>query len=106
MESINIRIQIAESLWQAGVEAEKSGNYALAYQHHTEAHDLIMDCARLHQLAHEHLRRVNFKLGNYGELVTDWLLHLFAPLGVFELVSRLSKTDALGSLICKRNAAL
>ncbi|MCP5123509.1 MAG: hypothetical protein H6984_13730 [Pseudomonadales bacterium] len=105
MESINTRIQTAESLWLLGAEAERSENYPLAYRHYTEAHDLIMDCARLHQLSHVKLRRVNYKLGNYGEFLTDWLLHCFAPLGVFELVSRLSKTDAWGSIICKRNAA-
>lgn len=104
MEAINNRIQTAESLWLLGAEAESTGNYALAHQHYTEAHDLIMDCAKLHQLSHEKLRRVNLKLGNYGELITDWLLHLFAPLGVFELVSRLAKTGAFGAMICKRNA--
>jgi hypothetical protein len=105
MEPISARIQIADSLWLLGAEAEREANYLLAYQYYTEAHDTIMDCARLHQVAHENLRRVNLKLGNYGELVTDWLLHFFAPLGVFELVSRLSKTDAWGTVICKRNAA-
>ena len=105
MESINTRIQAAESLWLLGEEAEHLENYSLAHQRYTEAHDIIMDCARLHQLSHEKLRRVNWKLGNYGELVTDWLLHIFAPLGVFELVSRLSKTEAIGALICKRNMA-
>jgi hypothetical protein len=104
MESIEKRIEIAEQKWAQGKSAEDAGDFHVAYNHYTFAHDTIMDCARLHQRAHEYLRRINWKMGNYGELVTDWLLHLFAPLGVFELVSYLSKTGTFGSLICKRTA--
>ena len=104
MDTIEKRAETADQLWNSAIEAELSGNYSLAYALHTEAHDLIMDCARIHQTAHIHLRRVNLKIGNYGELATDWLLHLFAPLGVFELVSYISKTGAFGSEFCKRNA--
>ncbi len=104
MKSIEERINRAETLWLSGETAEASGNYSLAYTRYTEAHDEIMDCARLHQRAHEKLRRINLKLGNYGELITDWLLHLFAPLGVFELVSRRLKTDAQFAESCRRKA--
>lgn len=103
MMSIEQRITGAEMLWDEGMQAEGLANYQLAYELYTQAHDSIMDCARLHQQAHQHLRRVNLKLGNYGEWITDWLLHFFAPLGVFELVSWFSKTDAFGSILCKRN---
>jgi hypothetical protein len=104
MLSIEKRISEAQALWSKGLEAEAAGEFLTAYQVYTEAHDLIMDCARLHQQAHQNLRRVNLKLGHYGELVTDCLLHLFAPLGVFELVSWFSKTDAFGSIFCKRTS--
>jgi hypothetical protein len=103
MESIERRSEKANCLWSNALNAESLGDYAKAYGLHTEAHDLIMDCARLHQKAHVHLRRVNLKLGHYGELTTDWLLHLFAPLGVFELVSYFAKSGAFGSEFCKRN---
>jgi hypothetical protein len=105
MKPITERIHNAETLWASGETAEKAGNYSLAYTLYTEAHDEIMDCARLHQFSHEKLRRVNWKLGHYGELVTDWLLHLFAPLGVFELVSRRLKTDAQFAEACKSKIA-
>ena len=99
---IEIRAEQAKTLWREGSAAEEQAQFDQAYALYTEAHDLIMDCARMHQQAHEHLRRVNLRLGNYGELATDYLLHLFAPLGVFELVSYFSKTDAHGSDLCKR----
>lgn len=102
VDLIEKRIRLAEDLWSQGEKAEGLGDNALAYQLYTQAHDAIMDCAKFHQRAHTYLRRVNLKLGNYGELGTDWLLHLFAPLGVFELVSYFSKTDAFGSLLCSR----
>ena len=105
MKPIEERIKLAEALWASGEKAEASGDYSLAYTLYTEAHDEIMDCARLHQLAHEKLRVINLKLGNYGELITDWLLHYFAPLGVFELVSRRLKTDAQFAAFCRRKAA-
>jgi len=104
MESIEKRIEIAGQKWMQAKSAEDTGDFQLAYNRYTVAHDIIMDCARLHQRAHEYLRRINWKMGNYGELVTDWMLHLFAPLGVFELVSCLSKNGTFGSLICKRTA--
>ena len=103
MKSIEQRAEEANRLWSNALSAESLGDYTHAYSLHTEAHDLIMDCARLHHAAHVHLRRVNLKLGNYGELTTDWLLHLFAPLGVFELVSYFSKSGVFGSEFCKRN---
>jgi hypothetical protein len=103
MESIEQRAEDANRLWCNAQSAESLGDYTQAYKLHTEAHDLIMDCARLHQVAHVHLRRVNLKLGNYGELTTDWLLQLFAPLGVFELVSYFSKSAVFCTKFCKRN---
>ena len=102
MDTITTRANQAEHLWQQGREAEQRRDFRRAYALYTEAHNLIMDCARLHQHAHTHLRRVNWKLGNYGELTTDWLLHLFAPLGVFELVSYFAKTDARFAEMCRR----
>ena len=104
MDIIERRAQIAEELWSSALDAESRGDYSEAYRLHTDAHDLIMDCARLHQAAHVHLRRVNLKIGNYGELATDWLLHIFAPLGVFELVSYFAKTGTFGAAFCKRSA--
>ena len=86
------------------VISESIDDYSRAYKLHTQAYGLIMDCARLHQGPHIHLRRVSFEIGNYGERITDWFLRLFAPLGVFELISYFPKTDIFGSEFCKRGA--
>lgn len=85
--SIDTRIQQAHTLWAQGQAAEAKGEWHQAYRLYTSAHDLIIDCAALHQQAHEHLRRANLRLGHYGELMTDWALALFAPLGVFRWVA-------------------
>jgi len=104
MEPIEQRIETAETLWRNGAQAELNRDYALAYRLYTEAHDTIMDCARLHQNAHVQLRRVNLQLGNYAELLGDWFLHFLAPLRIFELVAYFARTDGAGSALCKRNA--
>ena len=104
MEPIEQRIEKAERLWRNGAQAELGQDYALAYRLYTEAHDAIMDCARLHQHAHVQLRRVNLQLGNYTELLGDWFLHFLAPLRIFELVAYFARTDGAGSALCKRNA--
>ena len=104
METVEQRIEKAETLWRSGAQAELGQDYALAYRLYTEAHDAIMDCARLHQHAHVQLRRVNLKLGNYTELLGDWFLHFLAPVGVFELVAYFAKSDGAASALCKRNA--
>ncbi len=104
MDSIERRIEKAETLWHSGAKAELAQDYSLAYRLYTQAHDDIMDCARLHQHAHVQLRRVNLKLGNYTELLGDWFLHIVAPLGIFELIAYLAKTDGAGSVLCKRSA--
>jgi len=64
MDSIEHREEEANRLCNKALDAEFLEDYAQAYDLHTEAHKLIMDCARLHQAAHVHLRRINLKLGN------------------------------------------
>ncbi len=104
MQPIEQRVLNAQTLWDQGREAESAGDYQSAYSLYTQAHDQVIDCASFHQYAHERLRVVNWKLGHYGELITDWLLHAFAPLGVFALVSYFAKSGTFGSDICKQNA--
>lgn len=84
---IDTRIQQAHLLWAQGCSAEAKGEWSQAYTLYTSAHDLVIDCAELHQQAHVHLRRVNLRLGHYGELMTDWALAMFTPLGVFRWVA-------------------
>ena len=101
-QTINDRIRQAEILWAQGHIAEQQKNYKDAYALYTAAHDLVADCARLHQHAHGQLRRINWHLGHYGELLTDWALHFFAPLGVFEMVSYFSRQSGWLHNACKR----
>ena len=49
MESIDERAPRAESLWARGEIAESAGDLAAAYALFTQAHDLVVDCARLHR---------------------------------------------------------
>lgn len=100
---IEKRIDQAEKLWAEGDQAKLEDDYRLAYQLYTQAHDLVVDCAKHHQRAHKKLRTVTFKVGRYGEFVTDNATQLLAPLGIFELVSYLAKTEGFGSELCKRN---
>ncbi|MGJ8670539.1 MAG: hypothetical protein ACSHXK_13690 [Oceanococcus sp.] len=104
MLPIDERVITAQQLWKEALDAEASGRYARAYELHTQAHDLVLDCAKMHQQAHQHLRRVNKILGNYTELVTDSVLLFLAPVGIFELIAYFSKTDSVGHGICKRKA--
>ena len=46
----------AQRLWEQGLAAEAEEDLAEAYTLFTEAHDLIMDCPRLHEHAHHQLR--------------------------------------------------
>jgi hypothetical protein len=103
MQTIEQRIAQAKVLWNQGSDAETAGDYPLAYALYTQAHDQVIDCASFHQHAHERLRVVNWKLGHYGELITDWLLHAFAPLGVFALVSYFAKSGTFGADLCKQS---
>ncbi len=84
---IDTRIQQAQQLWAQARLAEANGEWYQAYTLYTSAHDLIIDCAQLHQQAHIDLRRVNLHLGHYGEWLTDLALAMFAPLGVFRWVA-------------------
>jgi len=102
---IEIRIEKARQLWEAGAQAVERKQWQQAWQLYTEAHDLITDCAQLHQQSHEKLRVVNWKLGNYGELFADWALHCLAPLGVFALVARKAKSQAWRDAHCHRGTA-
>ena len=102
MDAIDIRVAKANTLWQEGQRAEDARDYQTAYQLYTDAHDLVIDCPKLHQSAHEYLRRVNFKTRNYSELATDWALHFLAPLKIFEIVAWFSKSDGKFAAACRR----
>ena len=56
MVDLEARASAAEELWKTGFDAEENGDHQAAYALFTEAHDLIMDCAKLHQYSHVQLR--------------------------------------------------
>jgi hypothetical protein len=103
MEPFENRNKHSQQALQEGLLEERNGNLQAAYEYFRIAHDLVVDCPRLHQMAHQHLRRVNTKRRNYRELVTDLFLLGFARLGIFELVAFMMKKQVLGGIICRRN---
>jgi hypothetical protein len=95
----------AEAAWQQGLAHEQAGRLDLAYCHFRLAHDLVVDCPRLHQVAHQHLRRLNLQRRAWRELLTDVLLLGLAPLAIFEAVAFLMKRQVLGGAVCARGQA-
>lgn len=92
----------AEAAWQSGLQCECTGQLDAAHQHFRHAHDLVVDCPRLHQQAHRHLLRVNLRRQAWREVLTDVVLLGLAPLWVFELVAYAMKKQVLGGSICAR----
>jgi hypothetical protein len=90
----------AEAAWQLGMQDEQSNRLEEAYVHFRKAHDLVVDCPRLHHAAHLHMRRLNLKRRAYRELLTDVVLLGLAPLAIFEIVAFLMKRQVLGGVIC------
>lgn len=93
----------AQVAWQHGLQCERTGQLDAAHQHFRHAHDLVVDCPRLHQQAHRHLLRVNLRRKAWRELLTDVVLLGLAPLWVFELVAYAMRKQVLGGSICARN---
>lgn len=102
METFKERHERAQEAWRAGLLQEASGDVAAAYGNFRVAHDLVVDCPRLHQAAHRHLRRINAKRRSYRELATDMFLLGLAGVGSFELVALLMQGRVLGGRVCRR----
>lgn len=104
MNDLDLRIEQAESLWQQGDRQLDVGEGAAAYHLYTRAHDLIMDCPRLHQRAHRQLRNVSRAHGHRGEIIVDNVLLWLAPLGVFEAIAWAQRSRVAASIVCRRKA--
>jgi hypothetical protein len=102
MTSIDNRAQQAQAAWAKGQAFEASGRLEAAHACYRDAHDLVVDCPKMHRMAHQHLKRLNTRRGSYRELMTDLVLLGLAPLGVFEAVAYLMKGQVLGSVLCAR----
>jgi hypothetical protein len=94
--------QQAEAAWQRGLHSQNAGRLEEAHGHFRQAHDLVVDCPRLHQRAHQHLRKLNVERRAWGELLTDLVLLGLAPLAIFEIVALVMKRQVRGGAICAR----
>lgn len=102
MQDLQTRIIEADRLWAAGDAALAAGETQRAYDDYTAAHDLVLDCPRLHRQAHRQLRRVTRQRRPRGEYYTDSALLLLAPLGVFELIAWALRSKVAGMQACRR----
>lgn len=103
MTDLQTRATQAEQLWARGDTALGARDLQSAYRLYTEAHDLITDCARLHEQAHRKLRTVNRLLGT-RERYTDNVLLFLAPLGVFELLAFVFRSRVASHELCRRHS--
>jgi hypothetical protein len=92
----------ADAAWQQALKDEQAGRLDEAYAALRRIHDLVVDCPRLHHMAHQHLRRVNIKRRAWRELFTDLVLLALAPLAIFEIVAFMMKRQVLGGVVCAR----
>jgi len=102
MTSIDNRAQQAQAAWAQGQAFEASGHLEAAHACFRDAHDLVVDCPKMHRMAHQHLKRINTLRSSYRELMADLVLLSLAPLGVFEVVAYLMKGQVLASVLCAR----
>jgi hypothetical protein len=101
MQTIEIRAAEVARLWTQGDAAMTAGDHGRAYALYTQAHDLVMDCARLHEQAHRKLRTVTRLHANQWEFFTDSALVMLAPLGVFHLIAFALRSRVGASVLCR-----
>jgi hypothetical protein len=105
MNDLAARIRDAEALWREGDAALAAQDREAAYRLYTQAHDLTLDCPRLHEQAHRYLRQVTRHHRNPLEYFTDTLLVFLAPLGVFEAIAWAQKSSVRRMTGCVRQPA-
>ena len=105
MDEFEARQALACSLWAKGDACLEAGDRDAAYAHYTTAHDLIMDCPRLHLAAHRRLRRVTRFHRDKREFLTDTLLVRLAPLGIFEVIAFAMRSKVLRIALCRHGEA-
>lgn len=101
MDEFETRHTRALVLWEEGDACLERGDRDGAYVRYTTAHDLIMDCPRLHLSAHRHLRQVTRFHRDKREFWTDALLIWLAPLGIFEVVSFAMRSPVWRMALCR-----
>ena len=106
MSQIEARNTRAVELWAAGDACLERDDRAGAYAHYTAAHDLIMDCPRLHLASHRYLRQVTRFHTDKREFWTDTFLIWFAPLGIFEAIAFAQRSKVWRAAECRRGASI
>jgi hypothetical protein len=101
MEDFEARQARALALWDAGEGCVQAGDRAGAYAKFTCAHDLIMDCPRLHLAAHRHLREVTRYHRDPREFWTDTVLIWLAPFGIFEALAFAMRSGIWRTGVCQ-----
>lgn len=104
MDEFEARQARAIALWNEGDACLERGDRDGAYAHYTTAHDLIMDCPRLHLAAHRHLRQVTRFHRDKREFWTDTILIRLAPLGIFEAISFAMRSKVWRMALCRHGA--
>ena len=105
MEDFEARQARALALWEAGNASIQAGNRAEAYAQFTAAHDLIMDCPRLHLAAHRQLRQVTRFHHDKREFLTDIFLIWLAPIGIFEILAFAMRSKVWRAALCRHGVA-
>lgn len=106
LSDIERRAAQAQVWWARGDAALASNDLAGAYRDYTAAHDLITDCAALHEKAHRKLKAVTRTHGARGEYWTDCMLLALAPLGVFRWIELAFRSKVRGSELCRSRNGL
>ena len=101
VQDIERRAVQAQTLWAQGDAAFAAGDHESAYRLYTQAHDLVMDCAHLHEQAHRKLRSVTRLHADRREFYTDTLLLWLAPVGVFHLIAFALRSKVGAHDICR-----
>ncbi|MDO9235663.1 MAG: hypothetical protein Q7U28_06460 [Aquabacterium sp.] len=97
---IKDRVSEAESAWANALALEHLGQLDAAYIKFTQAHDLVIDCPKMHWRSHQHLARINWKRKNIREFIEDRLLLSAAPFGIFVLIAYLLKKNVIREEFC------
>jgi hypothetical protein len=105
MDTIKDSVRAANAAWIRGQDLERSGDLLAAHACYRLAHDLVVDCPKMHAKAHRRLKQINLKRRSYRALSTDLLLLGLSPVGIFELIAYLMKGHVIGSVLCQRKGA-
>ena len=80
MDDTTHRLQACQTALAEGRALAQQQRWAEAHERYRAAHDLAVDCPRLHELAHRHLQQVNWQRRQLKEWAIDTTLLVLSPL--------------------------